>query len=147
MGNQILYTLGYENITFKEFEKILEGARINLLIDVRDYPKSRKRGFSKTEMSEHFSNNGINYFHLKNLGSPAKLRKKVRKDRKYEYFFRKYKEYLAENENALIQLADIIRTGKACIFCYEQDFNLCHRKSIAGYLNALFDGEFEIIHL
>ena len=147
MRNKKLFTIGYENLNFDQFENKLKKASIKILVDVRDYPKSRKKGYSKSELEKKFSNNGIKYIHIKELGSPSDLRKKVRKDRKYEYFFRKYKEYLTHHEDSLSELADLIRSKKTCIFCYEEDYNFCHRKSIAAYLNAFSDGEFDIKHI
>ena len=147
MTNSALFTLGYENLDYSQFVDKLKQAKVKNLVDVRDYAKSRKKGFSKSELSSFFAENGIEYIHLKELGSPADIRNKLRKDKKYEYFFRKYKNHLAKQDETLDILANIIKSDKTCIFCYEQDFQLCHRKSVASYLNILYEGEFNIVHI
>ncbi len=147
MNNNEIYTLGYENSDFNTFASTLKDENIKILIDIRYYPKSRKKGFSKNEMIKYFSNNGIKYIHLKKLGSPPEIRKKLRKDKNYNSFFKKYKKYLEKQNEELNFLVNILKNDKTCIFCYEEDFRFCHRKTVASYLNLVNDEEINIIHL
>lgn len=141
------YTIGYENLGFSDFADFLTLNKIKHIIDVREYPKSRKKGFSKNEMANYFESNGVVYHHIRELGSPSELRKKVRKDRDYKHFFREYQDYLATQETALEEISNIAKSGTTCIFCYEEDINQCHRKTISQYLNILNNEDFNIIHL
>jgi uncharacterized protein (DUF488 family) len=65
-----LFTIGYEGATIDEFIAILFDWDIEHLIDVRDFPTSRKKGFSKNLLAESLNNYGIEYTHLKGLGDP-----------------------------------------------------------------------------
>ncbi|MEN6328638.1 MAG: DUF488 domain-containing protein, partial [Syntrophomonas sp.] len=58
-----IYTIGYEGKTVDEFLRVLEKAKISIVIDVRENPNSRKKGFSKKILSETLNNNGIQYRH------------------------------------------------------------------------------------
>jgi uncharacterized protein (DUF488 family) len=40
-----------------------------MVIDVRDVPLSRKKGFSKNQLSENLRTHGIQYVHLKGLSA------------------------------------------------------------------------------
>ena len=45
-------TIGYEGSTIGDFVAALRHASINVLIDVRELPLSRKKGFSKNQLAE-----------------------------------------------------------------------------------------------
>jgi hypothetical protein len=55
MRSHTLFTIGYEGSSIGDFRATLEAARINLVIDVRDVPISRKPGFSKTALAAWFA--------------------------------------------------------------------------------------------
>jgi uncharacterized protein (DUF488 family) len=50
--------------------KLLRHASIDVLIDVRDVPLSRKKGFSKNGLAQILADADIEYVHLKGLGDP-----------------------------------------------------------------------------
>ncbi|TNY10814.1 DUF488 domain-containing protein, partial [Escherichia coli] len=58
-----LYTFGYEGLEIAAFIARLKSAGIQTVVDVRELPLSRKRGFSKTAFSEALTAGGIAYFH------------------------------------------------------------------------------------
>jgi uncharacterized protein (DUF488 family) len=142
-----LFTIGYEGYTIEDFANYLKAQGNRNLVDVRQYPKSRKPGFSKSQLEDFFASNGIKYYHIGRLGSPVEIRKKVREDNNYKQFFQNYASYLEKQTEPLSQLADIIKEGPTCIFCLEADYNFCHRKTIAAYLNVLYPESFIITHL
>lgn len=65
-----LYGIGYEGQTLKRFIQTLKNHKTTVLVDVRLNPISRKKGFSKTKLSEALSQHGIRYVHLRELGNP-----------------------------------------------------------------------------
>lgn len=142
-----LFTIGYEKYSLEEFADYLKIYNIRNIVDVRQYPKSRKRGFSKGQLQKFFSSVGIKYYHLGLLGSPSEIRKKVLAEKDYKQFFRDYQAHLVEQEDSLTELAEIIKQDTTCIFCLEADYNFCHRKTVAAYLNIVFPESFGIIHL
>ena len=46
-----LYTIGYKGRAADAFVEYLVGSGVEVLVDVRELPVSRKRGFSKTTLS------------------------------------------------------------------------------------------------
>lgn len=60
-----LYTIGYEGRNLNEFVSRLKYSGISTLVDVREIPISRKKGFSKTTLSQFLREYDIDYLHLK----------------------------------------------------------------------------------
>ena len=141
----MLYTIGYENSSFEDLVTKLNNLDVKKLIDVREIPLSRKKGFSKSYLCKNLPNFGISYVHLKELGSPAHLRQKLHKDKNYKYFFREYYNYLNTQREILKELHTLIINETSCLMCYEKSAEHCHRliigqeiKKING--NGLFVG-------
>ncbi len=74
-----ILTIGYEGASIEEFVTTLKLAEIDVLIDVRDVPISRKRGFSKGALSSTVEAVGIKYLHLRDLGDPKPGREAARR--------------------------------------------------------------------
>ena len=66
-----IFTIGYEATTMGEFLAALMDAGVERVIDVRALPLSRRPGFSKTPLKAALKEAGIDYVHLKALGTPA----------------------------------------------------------------------------
>ncbi len=74
MSDYKLFTIGYEGRDIDEFVSLLKDNGITRLIDVREIPFSRKKGFSKSRLNERLQNENIDYVHIKALGSPSEIR-------------------------------------------------------------------------
>jgi len=94
MQKTVLYTAGYEGIDVSGFIDRLKENEIEYLIDIRERPQSRKKGFSKKALTEKLAEEDIAYLHLPELGSPSEIRKKVREDGDYNYFFEQFSIHL-----------------------------------------------------
>ena len=66
-----IFTIGYEGATVGEFVDALQKAGVERVIDIRALPLSRRPGFSKTPLRGALAEAGIEYVHLKALGTPA----------------------------------------------------------------------------
>ena len=66
-----IFTIGYESTTVAEFIGALQSAGVKRVIDVRAVPNSRRPGFSKTPLRNALAEEGIDYVHLRALGTPA----------------------------------------------------------------------------
>src|SRR5215217_187036 len=64
-------TIGYEGSTVAGFLAPLRESRIELLVDVRAVAMSRRPGFAKTKLAANLAEAGIEYLHLRGLGTPA----------------------------------------------------------------------------
>lgn len=128
-------TIGYEGVNIDAFLETLVNAKIDIVLDIRDVPVSRKKGFSKNILAGLLAEYGIKYRHEKSLGSPKKLRDDLRASGDYRTFFRLYERHL-DGQSALIEkLADEV-TGSIALLCYEQNPAECHRRSVADALGA-----------
>ena len=78
MSEKLLYTVGYEGADLSDFLNTLKVHKIKQIIDVRDLPLSRKRGFSKNALAAALAKIGITYLHLKALGDPKPGREAAR---------------------------------------------------------------------
>jgi len=61
--NKTIFTIGYEGADLDLFLGTLVKAGISHVIDVRDVPASRKRGFSKNALAAALNAQGIAYTH------------------------------------------------------------------------------------
>ena len=69
-----IFTIGYEATTMADFLSALTGAGVQRVIDVRALPLSRRPGFSKSSLAAALNEVGIDYVHLKALGTPKEGR-------------------------------------------------------------------------
>src|ERR1035437_2802635 len=76
--NHTIATIGYEGSTIDDFVVALLHVSIDVLIDVRDLPLSRKKGFSKNQLAGALAAAGIEYVHLRGLGDPRAGRQAAR---------------------------------------------------------------------
>ncbi|OGT76276.1 MAG: hypothetical protein A2W76_05695 [Gammaproteobacteria bacterium RIFCSPLOWO2_12_47_11] len=128
-----LYTIGYEGIKLDDFLETLDKAQIDVLLDIREFPISRRKGFSKNILCEALAEFDIDYRHEKRLGSPKNIRHKLRKDHDYEAFFKAFGRYL-QKQNGLLQELTEELSGNIALMCYEKDHTLCHRLPVVDAL-------------
>jgi uncharacterized protein (DUF488 family) len=131
-----IITIGYEGASIADFIGTLTTLGVTTLLDIRELPISRRKGFAKTALSEHLARAGIAYRHERDLGSPRDIRNRLREDGSYERFFRDFGRDLATQRELLASLADEL-TGTVALLCYERDHRECHRKSVAAALEKL----------
>lgn len=131
-----LFTIGYEGATLDDFMRALKVAKIDVLLDVRELPISRRKGFSKTALGSALTEAGIRYRHEKQLGSPKTIRHRLREDGNYPRFFRDFDRHLIEQSALLETLAEELK-GNVALMCYEKDHEECHRRSVANALAEL----------
>jgi uncharacterized protein (DUF488 family) len=123
-----IFTIGYEGTTIGEFIAALEAAGVERVIDVRALPLSRRPGFSKSPLRAALEETGIEYLHLKALGTPAEGRAAARAGR-HEDLERIYAGQL-ELPEAMAQMAqmlDLVREKPSALLCMERDPAQCHR--------------------
>jgi uncharacterized protein (DUF488 family) len=130
-----LRTIGYESATQGAVIDCLTAAGVEVVIDVRAVASSRRAGFSKTMLKASLAEAGIDYVHLRALGTPKAGRQAVRAGHIAE-METIYAAHLQEPE-AQLQLAealDIARERSAALLCYEAEALHCHRRIVAGRL-------------
>jgi uncharacterized protein (DUF488 family) len=139
-----IFTIGYEGATVGDFIGALEKAGVERVIDVRALPLSRRPGFSKSPLRAALEEAGIEYVHLKALGTPAEGRTAARAGRHAE-LERIYQGQL-ELPEAIAQSAmmlEMAREKPSALLCMEREPAHCHRTLL---LDAVAS-DAEVVHL
>jgi uncharacterized protein (DUF488 family) len=141
-----LFTIGYEGASIDEFVANLSSYPIDVLIDVRELPLSRKRGFSKNSLRSALDDQGIEYLHLRGLGDPKSGRIAAREGR-YADFRRIFSNHLRSSaaREDLSEAIDVAVKRTAVLLCFEKDHRNCHRCIVADEMATL--GNFQLVHL
>lgn len=111
-----------------DFLETLTKAGVERVIDIRALPLSRRPGFSKTPLRNGLAEAGIDYVHLRALGTPPEGREAARHGRVTE-LERIYAGQLALPE-ALVaaeQLKLLVAEKPSALLCYEREPQGCHR--------------------
>jgi uncharacterized protein (DUF488 family) len=141
-----LFTIGYEGINPDDLISSLRHSGVRLLIDIREVPISRKRGFSKSALASGLTNAGIDYLHFKGLGDPKLGRVAARQGRYSE--FRSIFGAHMRTSVAQLALEDAILAASrttACLLCFEHDHTNCHRSIVAN--SMVKRNRFSVVHL
>ena len=128
-----IFTIGYESTTVAEFIGALQSAGVKRVIDVRAVPTSRRPGFSKTPLRNALAEEGIDYVHLRALGTPADGRAAARAGR-HDDLERIYAGQLELPEAIAqgAQMVDLAKEQPSALLCYEREPSGCHRTLLLG---------------
>lgn len=132
-------TIGYEGTTVPDFLRALTSAGVDLLVDVRAVASSRRAGFAKTALAANLESAGIEYLHLRGLGTPAEGRKAARAGQHAEMhaIFREHLKTPAAQTD-LATLAELVRSGRhVALLCLERNPTHCHRSLVASALTKI----------
>lgn len=144
MTRKPLATIGYEAAPQAKVIDALKQAGVEVLIDVRAIAASRRAGFSKGLLSASLEDAGIEYVHLRALGTPKPGRDAARKGRTAEMraiFEEHLKEPQAQLE--LAKAVEIASGRKAALLCYEAEACGCHRRIVAERMCEAVEFEVE----
>lgn len=132
-----LFTVGYEQTTPGAFLHSLEGAGVDLLVDVRAVAASRRPGFSKSALAASVSERSIGYVHLRALGTPKEGRLAARSG-DHAALMRIYNAHLESPaaREGLDELASLAQGRRICLMCFERHVEGCHRLRLAEILSA-----------
>lgn len=146
MANSLnLYTFGYEGLDIEAFVARALEAGITTIIDVRELPLSRKKGFSKSSFRDALSRAGIAYAHMPALGCPKPIRDVYKGNGSWAQYTKSFLAYLETQEATVQELVKIAKATHACLVCFEADFTMCHRTYVARAARKL--GGPAVLHL
>lgn len=136
-----VFTIGYEDHQSTEsLIRILVESKVDKLVDVRDLPLSRRRGFSKTALAESLQEAGVEYLHMRELGNPKPFRDLYRDGRQDEGE-RRYRAHLRNGSSGAVdELAELTSADTVCMLCFEADHRTCHRAVIIEELEKRLPG-------
>lgn len=126
-----LFTVGYENRTVRQLVRLLEEHEVGRLVDVRERPFSRKKGFSATPLAEALRKAGIVYEPGFGLGNPDEIRS-LWKNGDLEVGKRRYRGLLQNGRRDRVEhVIALAGVGTVALLCLEDDPDDCHRSVIA----------------
>jgi len=135
-----VWTIGHSTRTAEELDELLAGNEIELLVDVRSYPSSRRLPhFNREHLSSFLAKNGIEYRHMPRLGGRRKPNPNSRNIAWTNASFRAYADYMEteEFEAGVQELLEVARVKRTAIMCAEVLWWRCHRSLISDYLKSI----------
>lgn len=141
-----LYTIGYEGQPQAAVIGRLKDARVEVLADVRAVAASRRAGFFRTVLSGSLAEAGVDYVHLRGVGTPKAGREAARAGR-LDALHAIYDAHMQEPAFQLDfeRLRAIAADRPTAILCFCGDAGKCHRGILSARL-AREDG-FEVVNL
>ena len=145
--SKAIFTIGYEGISIDEYLRRLIKENIDILIDVRQNPRSMKFDFNHNKLYDYLNKVSIQYIGIPELGIPSFLRIDLTSDDAYNKLFSFYDSNIIPAQiDKIEQIAEMIKKGhRVALTCFEKDYNHCHRYRIAKKI--YHDYDFEIINL
>ncbi len=132
-----IYTIGYEGRTPDSFVNILLSNGLKRLVDVREIANSRKAGFSSSTLGRFLEQHDIEYIHMRELGSPQKIRNDYRETNDFVSFSKKYESFLDGKKGEMKTLTGLAVEKPTAIMCFEKEASSCHRSMIAARIAGL----------
>jgi len=134
-----VFTIGHSTRSLDEFIEILKSFQIEILVDVRSFPGSRRYPhFNREALKGSLRTSGIDYIHLPELGGrrrplPDSLNMTWRNES-----FRGYADYMETDEfrDGIDRLLALGRDRRTVIMCSEAVWWRCHRSMISDYLKG-----------
>ncbi len=134
-----IWTIGHSTRDLDEFLHLLKTYEIELLMDVRHYPGSRKfPQFNKKSMEVTLPENGFEYRHMVELGGRRKVDPNSKNDGWRLAAFRGYADYMDTDafKEALEKLEHVATMYRTAIMCSEAVWWRCHRSMISDALKV-----------
>lgn len=143
-----VFTIGHSTRKIEEFISLLKEHNIQLLVDVRRYPGSRRHPqFNKETLAKSLNTTGIEYNHMKDLGGRRDQPNSNSPNNGWRSKgFRAYADYLNTNEGqkAIKELVKSSKNTTSALMCAEALYWRCHRQLIA---DALVAREIDVHHI
>ena len=134
-----IWTIGHSTRSVQDFVALLKAHRIESLVDVRQFPGSRRYPhFGKEQLAKTLEQAGIEYHHLPELGGRRQARADSLNSAWRNEAFRGYADYMetASFANGIARLLELARTKRVAIMCAEAVWWRCHRGLISDYLKV-----------
>ena len=134
-----VWTVGHSTRSGEEFGQILVAHGIQVLVDVRMFPGSRRYPqFNKPALSESLEQLGIQYKHEPRLGGRRTPRADSHNTAWKNAQFRAYADHMESEEfgNAVKELLQLAGGARTAVMCAEAVWWRCHRSLISDYLKA-----------
>lgn len=145
-----IYTIGHSTKTIPEFVELLRVGQVELVVDIRSVPRSRRNPAYNLEiLPDELAEYQIAHTHIAELGglrSKSKIIPPVANAFWVNQSFHNYADYALSGEfrSGLEKLVSLAATRSTAIMCAEAVWWRCHRRIVADYL--LQEGK-PVLHL
>jgi uncharacterized protein (DUF488 family) len=138
--SQQIFTIGHSNQSLAQFLGLLAQHRIEVIVDIRRFPSSRKfPHFNRDNLAAALQDAGIEYHWLEGLGGRRRENRPISANLGLENeSFRNYADYMLTEQfrEALGKLREIARRKRTCLMCAESVYWRCHRRLVSDFLLA-----------
>jgi len=135
-----IYTIGHSTRTIDELIELLKTQRIEVLVDIRSFPMSRRlQHFNRENMEKSLADAQIEYRWMKDLGGRRKRELKESPNIALRNeSFRNYADYMLTPafQNAIAELLQLAANRRTAIMCAEAVYFRCHRMLVSDYVSA-----------
>jgi len=134
-----VWTVGHSTRTAEEFGQILKAHGIEVLVDVRSFPGSRRYPqFNRAELAQWLASIGINYRHEPRLGGRRRPRADSHNTAWRNASFRAYADHMESDDfrKGVEDLLELAANARTAVMCAEAVWWRCHRSLISDYLKA-----------
>jgi uncharacterized protein (DUF488 family) len=121
-----ILTVGYEKRTPGDLVEVLLAAGVEKLIDIRQLPLSRRKGFSKTPLAAILAESEIEYLHLRAAGNPFRSHG--------GNVLALYAGHLKRSPEVVDEVLAAATPQRSALMCLERDHAVCHRSVLAAEL-------------
>lgn len=141
-----LVSIGYEGRSVDDLVNSLLKQDVQVLVDVRLNPISRKPGLSKTALSTALNEAGITYIHHRELGNPKDNRDDFRRGTPESHA--RFRALLGEERGAaaLRHVSELLEDSVVALLCFERDHSECHRTLVVNAI-AQQDPSLSVAHV
>lgn len=148
-GLSKLFSIGYADHDPESLVALLKDSGVQVVVDVRANPVSRKKGFSKNQLADALGAAGIEYRSIRKLGIPTSDRNAATGGASaWNELLAAYAESLNASEqrgSAAESLAEDCQNSATAIMCLESDLDHCHRKPLSEWISKKTG--LELVHL
>ncbi|MEP7143699.1 MAG: DUF488 domain-containing protein [Ferruginibacter sp.] len=137
--NKSVWTIGHSTRTLDELVEMLRSFQIEMIVDIRGMPGSRKfPQFNKEALEISLPENNIQYIHLKSLGGRRKAIPDSKNTAWRHLAFRGYADYMEtiEFKAGIKDLERIALKYRTAYMCSEAVWWSCHRSMVSDYLKV-----------
>jgi uncharacterized protein (DUF488 family) len=136
MNQMSIWTIGHSTRTIDEFIALLQSFQIELVVDIRSFPGSRRYPhFNKEALKISLPANNIEYTHLIKLGGRRKALSNSHNTGWRLAAFKGYADYMeTEDFRQAIEELELLAAKKRVAFmCSEAVWWSCHRSLVSDY--------------
>ena len=133
-----VYTIGHSTRTLEELVEALQAHRIQVLVDIRSFPGSRRMPwFAREALEQSLPAAGIEYRWMKELGGRRNKQDIESPNTGLRNpSFRNYADYMLGEgfQRAAAEVVAMAGEERVAIMCAERMFFQCHRMLVSDYL-------------